>query len=163
MWTRHASVCRQTVGTVGACALLPTGFALRRARCRRRWRRCQPRAFGARGIHGQVVAIFAARFPRAGLLHSAPHRTDRRPSVVRCPHRRCSSFAPAPPQGAPSGSWQLIATRPCRWAPRHRFGCSSKPPSRLPIPPAFAAQAFPPWSCPTPWWCTSPSPSRQSK
>jgi len=39
MWTRHASVCRQTVGTVGACALLPTGFALRRARCRRRWRR----------------------------------------------------------------------------------------------------------------------------
>ena len=59
---------------------------------------------GAHGVRGGVCAVvplasLAAPSHRAGLLDSAPHRTDRRPGVLRRAFDRAQAWRPPPPHG----------------------------------------------------------------
>ena len=63
----------------------------------------------------------------------------------KCPPWQCPSSAPAPPQGAPGGSWRLDTSRrerPGHCSPSHCLRYLSWPPPRSPIPLPLAIQVL---------------------
>ena len=112
-----------------ACALPRTG------------RRCRPPCSASPRANGPRRRLPRRRTPRTACSsQSTPSATrGTQGSMVKVPPPwQGPSSAPAPPQGAPVGLWlarHTLRERPAQWAPSHRLGRSSQPPSKPPISP----------------------------